>query len=224
MAISRRNSAYDGKTASASTMSPAWTVQPVDGDLLVAVVAAIVQTTITPPSGWTLRGTQDAGSSLRGWVYTRAAAAEPTSYTWTIASASKCFACILAYAEGDESSVVLASGTGLVTPTVAVPANGWLVSAAAGRHSNTGAVSTWTCSDGSDSERMDFGSNVTSSNDVAGAVYDSNRALSAGNANRTLTSTNTETTSIAFSLAFGPTAGGGGPPLSSTGVGWGVRV
>ena len=220
MAISRRATATATNATSNAVLSPAWDVTPSNGDLLLAVIAGIVQVSITPPAGWTLLGTQDSGTTLRSWMYSRTAASEPASNTWTLASTTKCWAWCGAYAGVDVSTLVHGRTTGLTTPSLAVPANGWLVSAAAGRHSNTGAPSTWTSSDGLDSERLDFGSNVSSSQDVAGAVYDSNRALAAGSYTRTLSSSNTESQSVAEAFAFGPTVA----PAPSTGARWGVHV
>lgn len=221
MPIARRATASATNPTSATTLTGTWNVTPVNGDLLVAVVAAIVQTTITPPSGWTLLATQDSGSALRGWLYSRTAASEPGSNTWTIGSSSKCFLQCAAYSGANPGSLVSLSSTGTTTPAVTVPDQGWLVSAAAGRHATTGVASTWTVNDAQALELLDFGSSG-GSQDIAGAVYDSNRALSSGSYSRVLTSSQTETTSIAFAVAFGPTSTGGGG--GTTGARWGIHL
>lgn len=224
MAIARRSTATATSASSTELLEAAWNVVPVDGDVLVAVVGAIVQATLTPPPGWTLRATQDSGSALRQWLYTKIASGEGPSTQWTLSSATKAWVWTGGYSGADYASIVFGSTTGLVTPSLAVPADGWLISAGAGRHAATGSASTWTFSDGSGIELLDFGSNAGSGQDIAGAVYDSNRALAAASYSRTLTSTITETTSTSLGLAMGP-AGAPPPPLpSGSGARWGVHI
>ncbi len=224
MAIARRSKATASSATSTNVLTTTWDVTPVDGDTLVALVVGLVQTTITPPAGWTQVQTQDSGSALRGWLFTKAAAGESSSNLWTLGTNTKCFAATAGYSGADFSTVVTGSNNGvLVTPSLTVPANGWLFTAAGARHAAAGAgASTWTTSDGSDLELLDFGSNAGSGNDIAGGVYDSNRALAAGSYTRTLTSSKSEVATITFAVAVGPT--GAAPPPAGTGARWGVHL
>jgi hypothetical protein len=180
-----------------------------DGDQLIAVIGAILQTTITPPAGWTLIQAQDAGANLRVWSYRRLASGEPANYTWTLASSTKNHGIMLGYTGVDSTSPVTAtsgtssSGTSHASPAVTVPNEGWLITHVAARHVTTGAATTWTTSDGSDAERADHGS-TAGSQDISGAVYDSARALSAGSASRTLTSSQSESLIALQSIALTP--------------------
>jgi hypothetical protein len=196
---------------------------------MIAVLAAIVQTTLTPPDGtWISLLTQDSGSNLRMWAYYKFASGEAAGASWGLASATKCWGWVGAYAGFDQANAPVAAGAAsLTTPSLAVPANGYLITAGAGRHANTGAATSYTSSDGADLELLDFGSNVTASNDVSGAVYDSNRALAAGNYTRTLNPSQAEALAASIAISFGPdtTGGGGGGTIQSTaGARWGIHV
>lgn len=231
MAISRRTTATATNGTSSSAIIPAWAggILPTNGDLLVFIGAAILQTTLTPPDlTWTLLGQQDSGSSLRQWAYYKFASGVVAGETWSLGSATKCTGEILAYTGHDPTAAPTWLGTtGSACPSIAVAANGWLINAGAGRHTNTGAATSWTINDGSAAELLDFGSNVAASNDIASCVYDSNRALTAGSYARTLTPTQTEALSTCMSIAFGPDTGGGGGGggiTSTPGARWGIHV
>lgn len=225
VAIARRAVASATSPTSAELISANWNTVPVDGDTMIAILGAIVQATITPPPGWTLRTTQDSGSALRMWLYTKLASGEEPGTQWTLSSATKCWLWTGAYSGADYTSIAYNSTSALITPTLAVPANGWLITAGAGRHSAVGSPSSWSTSDGLDAELLDFGSAAGSGQDIAGAVYDSNRALSAGSYARTLTSTNTETTAASIAVALGVASGSTPPPLpSGSGARWGIHI
>ncbi len=225
MAIARRATAVATATSSTELLEPVWSSTPVDGDVLVAVVGAIVQATLTPPVGWTQRLIQDSGSALRMWLYTKPASSEGPSTQWGLSSATKAFVFCGAYSGADYASIVFNSNTTLVTPSLTVPSNAWLITSGTGRHSALGTPSTWTTSDGLDAELLDFGSSAASGQDIAGCVYDSNRALASGNYTRTLTSSKTETTTASLAVAFGQASGPTLPPLpSGSGTRWGIHI
>lgn len=230
MPIALRGTGSDTNATSDNDVSPAWSVTPTNGDVLVAVIASIVQSGITVPAGWTLLGTLDAGSSLRSWAYARVASGEPSSYTWTLGSSAKSWGWIGAY-----SGVASASTPGWAVasplastahgcPSIAVPANGWLINAGAFRRTASGSASTFTVNDGSAAERLDFSSNVGSGNDVGGAVYDSNRALAAASYARTITSSLAQDLDVMWSFALTPSDPT--PPVGGTGTGarWGIHI
>lgn len=204
-----------------------------DGAFMVAFLGSIVQTTITPPAGWTLEQTQDAGANTRAWTYSRqvsstpgSAAAEPATYTWTLGVNTKNHGVILAHSGVDSATPISAkaggtsaAGTSHASPSVAVTENGWLLTHAAARHATTGVATTWTTSDGLDAERADHGS-TAGAQDISGAVYDSNRALAAGSYSRTLTSSQTESQIALQSIALqvASTSPTGAPTGAPTGT------
>lgn len=211
---------------STTAVTPVLAAAPTSGNLLIAVLTAISQTTITAPTGWVLLGSQDAGSNTRAWAYYKAAgAAEPASNTWTIGTATKNWGVVLEYSGWDPATppvfagVADASSTSMLTPSIVVPEGGWLVSAAGTRHTATGTASVWSTSDGSDVLRLSFGSNAGTGADIAGGVFDSNRGLVSAAYTRTLTSTNTEGQVAALAVAFGPVQPPLPPALSAR---WGV--
>lgn len=219
---------HSSAPASPYQLAPTFSAQPASGDLLIAVLTSLVQGGITAPAGWTFITSQDQGSSLRSWAYYRVAgASEPLTPTWTLGNSAKSWGWAGAY-----SGVATASAPGWAVatpgastahgcPSIAVPANGWLVNAGAFRRTATGAASTYTINDGSAAERLDFSSNAGSGNDIGGAVYDSNRALTAGTYARTITSSQGESLDITYSFALTPADA---PPLSGSGARWGILI
>ena len=115
----------DGVVA-VSTFGSALTIQrpgsTTEGDVLVASVAARLSGTdsITPPSGWSLvRRDSNAPqyhSLTQALYYKVAEAAEPTSYTWTLASTVSAAGAIL-NVEGVDVSTPVDSHSGAFTPT-----------------------------------------------------------------------------------------------------------
>lgn len=111
-----------------------------DGDLLVAITYADPDGSIvTPPSGWSSVGTYTAAAG-RGAVYTRTAASEPSSWTFTGNSASANIAAVLRVT-GTSAQVSVtptwaassSSSTSHAAPTVTPPHDGnVLITAVAG--------------------------------------------------------------------------------------------
>lgn len=235
MAVAFRQGASDTHGSSSAAITLTWSgAAPPDGDRMVAMIGVITQTTITAPTGWTLLGQQDNGTSLRMWAYYRDAASEPSSNVWSLASATKSWAYVGSYSGVDLTvapplfAMATSSGTAMTAPSITLLDQSWLITAVTGRHTNTGAVTTWTINDASAAERLDFASNVTSSNDVSGAYYDSNRALTpAGAYARTVTASQSEALAALMQVGLSPAGSGGGtPPPTGTGVGarWGVHL
>jgi hypothetical protein len=232
--IARRTRATASNGTSSTALIPAWAggVLPTNGDLCIAVAACILQTTLTPPDPtWMplLDQPLDAGTTLRMWAYYKYASNEQPGATWSTPSATKGWACIAAYSgfNGDAAPVAAPVTGTHTTPAITVPSNGWLLTAAAGRHANTGTPTAYQSSDLTDTELLDFGSNVSGSNDVSGIVCDSNRPLVAGTASRTFTPTQVESLRVALSVTFGPeasAAGGVGATTDPAGAAWGVHL
>jgi hypothetical protein len=228
MAISRRTDDLDGHTTSTTAISVSMPITPPQSDLLVAIITGL--TVVSPaavPSGWTLLGSQIGGANLGSWVYWKVAtSSESGTYGWTLGSSVKSAGWIGCYAGTTGAAPTLlasnpAAGNAFVMPAVTVPANGWAITSVCARHSGIASASRWSTSDSGDSERVDFGSGSGGS-DIAFAVYDSSRALTAGALARTLTSTNTETQVAAVSIAVPASASPGGG--SATGARWGVHL
>jgi hypothetical protein len=180
-------------TASVTVSVPAGTQA---GDVMVAFIGLISQTTITAPFGWELLDTQDAGANTRYAAYRRVASSEPASYTWSWTGSFKNSGWIGSYRGADptdpigdfDSNGTNVTGTGFATDAVTIPElSGLLVTAVFARTAATGSATTWTTSDGSDSERYDTSTNAGSGFDVSHAVYDSNRMLAPADVTRTLT-------------------------------------
>lgn len=230
MPIALRNTAtFTAASGSTNNYTANWSggVAPTNGDVMVAVISSIVQSSMTAPSGWTLLTTVDQGSSLRTWAYARVASSEPTGNTWSLGSSAKGFAWVGAYSG---ASIVSTPGWTVSTPggttshtsaAITVPASGWLITAGCFRRTATGSGSTYTINDGSAAERMDFSSNAGSGNDTGGAIYDSNRALTAGSYTRIITSSQAESLDVVYSFVLTPDVL---PPLTGSGARWGVLI
>lgn len=230
MAIALRGTGSDSNSSGATGLSPGWNVTPTNGDLCLAFISSIVQSGITIPAGWNLLGSYDMGSSLRAWAYWKVANNEAGGYNFTLGSAAKSWAWIGAYS-GAKTDTAPAFGqdgdldTALLCPSLAVPASGWLVNAAATRRAATGAAASFTINDAQAVERFEFHTNAGSGNDAGGAVYDSNRALTAGNVQRTITSNTGQDMAVVFSVAFAPAVAPDPPaPVGGSFRGWGVHL
>lgn len=188
-----------------------------NGDLLIAVLGMIGQPTITSaPTGWTLLGTQDDGTNLRTAVYYKLASGELGDWTWGIGASFKNFGAVLVYRGhdldepiADWASAAGDAGTEHTTPEVHVPAGGWLVTAGVGRHQGDPAR-TWTINTG-DSERYDHGSEASgAAQNITACLYDSGAAVvSAGDYQRTLTTSDGIVLCAFWSLALNPAVASG---------------
>lgn len=225
MAIARVTDATDVHGTSASSVSVTLAANPPDGAQMLAVLYQIVQQTPSSvPAGWTLLATQNAGSNTQILLYSRVASGEgvtPT-YTWTLPGASKCALWLGVFSGVDTAAVPTVaaaapgSGTSLGMPSVAVGNQGWLITAAACRHSATGSASSYTLA--GDSERLDFGSNVGTGSDIGAFCYNAG-PLSAGTFARTVTASQTEGQIAALSIALAAL----GAPSSTLSGRWGVH-
>ncbi len=208
---------------------PAWSGGvPVDGTVIVAFATSLTQGVLTPTAGWNLLAQTDSGSGLRAWAYWKVASSEPTTYTFELVTAAKSWLWV-----GNYSGVLTTSdptitaatpnlgGTSHACPSVAVPANGWLLNSGHFRRSFSTAH-TYTIDDGSASERFEFSSASASGMDVGGAVYDSNRALTNGAYARTITSSAAESTEVLYSVALSPASTGS--ISGGTGARWGIHL
>jgi hypothetical protein len=202
VAIARvQDAAFDHDTGGTG----AWTVTlgatPTSGNVLYAVTGVIGTTvTFTPPSGWTSVKAESTNSNVRLELWRKVAGgSEPSSYAWTPSIGAKGYAWVGEYSGVDTTTPEDASASGTVTSTTTASAtvtvgvaNAWTITAGIGRHNFTGSAQAITDGDASDSTRHTHGSNAGSGFDTTCAVFDSNRALSAGADGNTLTSNTTE--------------------------------
>lgn len=188
------------------------------GHLMIARIMLISQVTVTAPAGWTLVGSQDAGSNLRYLVYRRVASSEPTSYTWTWTGLgfTKNAGRISTYSGVDTTDPIAdfastgtaTSGTSFATNAVTAPSPaGYLAYGVAERHPATGAATTWTTTTIDDAERLDHGTASGSGQDLSHAVFDSARRLDAGDYTRTLTASQTVSQIATFAVVLRPATG-----------------
>lgn len=189
---------------------PAGTKQ---GDVMVSLVGKIDPASITAPAGWTLIGTQTAGSNvIYGAYYRVALAGEPASYTWTWGVNAKNVGWIGAYRNADVSTPIAGSastgtnvsGTAFDTPVpaVTVPQGGRTIRSVFERHAATGATNTWTISAGT--ERMDLGSNGGSGQDDSSAVYDVGVSTAGTPPVRTVTASQTVSQIALWTISLNP--------------------
>jgi hypothetical protein len=153
---------------------------------------------VTAPSGWTLVKELLTGSALRVQLYSRVATSADASatYTWTFPSAGRNFGYSVAYSGVDTTVTDLADATGdtnsgtgpWATPSLALSAGDWLITAAVARENpGTSTAKNWTSSDTSDIERYDLTTDSAPSINVSASLFDSGRALPAGTVTRSLT-------------------------------------
>lgn len=83
----------------------------VSGDVLLAVVSARGNPTITAPSGWKQVREDRQGTTLKQIVYVKAAGiSEPSSYTWTLSRAIGAAGAVMAWSGVDTSAPINAHG------------------------------------------------------------------------------------------------------------------
>ncbi len=229
MAIAYRTSCNDVNSSGNTTLDPTWSVVPTNGDVLIMCIASLTQSTITIPAGWNLLDQTDSGSGLRTWLYWKVAASEPSQYNVVLGGGgAKAWAWVAACddvrdTEDPPGAVATPNlgGTTHACPSVSVPANGWLLNIGAFRRPFSG-TRTYTINDGSAAERFEFATSSASGNDIGGAVYDSNRALTLGSYARTITGSGTESTEVLYSIVLTPATV---PPISGGGGSrWGIHL
>lgn len=158
----------------------------VNGDFLLAFVSTGVTSAITAPPGWTEvpLGTNTA-PNLQNRIYWKVASSEPASWTWTFASSAYVGIChatrgvshVFAAQQADDGLSLLVHQT----PTIAAPANAWIVSSWTGR--NLLALG-WAPPAG-DVERQDVIGGLAVLLNVNHAVDDTNGPVAAGSYSKT---------------------------------------
>lgn len=148
MPIAFRATSAVGTNASGTSL---WLSRPsyVVNDLFVAVFqTSIEETTITPPTGWTLVFRRDSLAGLLAVYYRVATASESTSWQWTFNATLKAAGAILSYSGVSTSNPIdvsasqtTSNSTTVTAPSVTTTANGSLVVAAFGTRRDT-TVST----------------------------------------------------------------------------------
>lgn len=198
--------------------------------VLVGSVGAAAGT-ITAPSNWAKVLDLITGTNLRSVLYAKTAVSGDigATHTWTFPASGRNFGYSVAYSGVDVAASDLADVSGSTTadngpwstPSLALAAGDWLLTAGVGRESpGTSAVKNWTTSDGADVERFDVDSDSEPSINVTAALWDSGRALTAGSHNRTLNSGATLSQSQVWSVRI-PVAtdpGIGANPWSHMGI------
>lgn len=191
MAVSYVGESHFTTTSYTSSVPISKPAGVVDGDVLIAVVGGTPST----PSGWTLLGTANSGTSslLNVRVFRKVASSEGSSYTFTVSSSLPCGA-IVAYRGVDNATPVdttnisiaaVGSGTNYNTASVTADGTQWSVTAAMGYEFGSSSNRTWT--EGSGTERLDYTNAVSGQDNTSMSITDSNGAVSSGSFTRTQT-------------------------------------
>lgn len=202
-------------TTSVNVTKPTGTV---DGHVMIALIAKVDTAAITAPAGWTLQGTFSVSTTLLYNVYTKTAASEGASYTWSWTGSFKNSGYIATYANVNTTtpldvtpipSDTTQTGAGpFATPNIGTLSDGdWLITAAVERHTANSVTTTWSTDSetgGGDAERLDNGTNAATGFDLSHAVYDSNMPLLVGGYNRQLTPSQSVGQVILLSIALKP--------------------
>lgn len=186
----------------------------VSGDVLVAIIGYYLPTApITPPSGWTLGGSNANGNNAGIWYYKVAGGSEPATYAWTFTGSDESHVVIAAYSGIDNvspidvQSEVNGNGDGGITvPGITMSGAGTLVFLAG---SNAGYVVGVPCTPPS---------GMTERAEVKGASYgdaylaDQEIAAAGATGNKTMTATSGTNAGshAAFLVGLKAASGGGG--------------
>jgi hypothetical protein len=198
------------------------------GDKLYVITGSIGSNAgeVTVPAGWSKAFELSTGGSLRALLCTKTAAPGDagTTVTWTYPSSGRTFGLSVAYSGVDVDASDLVSATGVnelesgpwPTPSLSLSAGDWLLTAAVGRENpGTATAKSWANADTSDVERFDVSSTAEPSINISAALWDSNRALAAGTAARTITAslpfTNSQVWAARIPAPVGAAPGGGNP-------------
>ncbi|MEK6719843.1 MAG: RHS repeat-associated core domain-containing protein [Chloroflexota bacterium] len=213
---------YDVSSTTAVVVSkPSGTL---DGDyLVVAIHQTIAQTTLTPPTGWTeLTGSPiDGSTTQRTRVFSRTAAAEPASWTFTSSAGARFAWGAIALANPDPTTPLHASATlalaatGSPTgPAVTTSVAGALLLDLKTSRALTGGTVAWTPPTGF-TEQLDVSTGSTGTN--GGLTIASLVAAAAGSQGgfSSTVSPGTERVQTAL-IAVAPGPGGGAPPPDTT--------
>lgn len=159
----------------------------IDGDRLLAFISIGNNGAITPPAGWSelVLATNTAGVTLQNRIYTKVAASEPASWTWTftsaayvgIAHATRGVGGIFAAQQSDDGIALLAHST----PVLPAPAGAWLISSWTGRN----LVALGWAPPAGDTERQDVIGGLLVLLNVNHAVDDTAGSVAAGNYSKT---------------------------------------
>lgn len=113
MALAVRSSTQNVDANGVSSKSVTKPTGTADGDLLVAIMGSdpdtVSASSLDAPAGWTLRSTSPTGgAATAGWMkfWTKTAASEPSSWTFTTSSLSDCHITVLAITGANNSSPI----------------------------------------------------------------------------------------------------------------------
>ena len=162
------------------------------GDLMIWVCGGSPST----PSGWTLLGSADSGTSSLLFVrvfYKVAGGAEPSSYTATVSTSWSNACCISTY-RGQSSttpidshfSIQAKSGTNYNTASITAGGNQWLYSFAC-NYTFSGGSQTTAYTVGTGTRRVNFGASTVDPATAGFMSADSNGDVGAGSISRTQT-------------------------------------
>lgn len=206
MAIDRNTAAGSGtfsSTGAGTTLGP--TYEGVDlnaGDRTIAfITSAATNPTITPPAGWTLIGSlYKPTTTLASAVYYRDHLVDDdvsAVNTWTWSAAGRMTSCLMAYSGCDltvpplmTSSNATVASSSFNTPAITLADGDWLISLVVARQNpgTADAVLDWTVNVPTDYESYQISTAVNGTNPrMATSFADSDQAMPAGSASRTLT-------------------------------------
>jgi hypothetical protein len=184
-----------------------------DRDQLLAFVATVGVTTITPPADWVLvTSAVDGTNAVKLYCYRKLASSEGASWTWTLGSSVRNWGWVGAWTGVDPDDPVAESATDLtldsstiLSATIgAIPAYGAGIGTAAAVRTASGAATTWTHS--STVEDADLSTNAGAGTDIGGVV--GHRIWSVGEPSPgyapTMTASQSQTAGVGIALALSP--------------------
>lgn len=182
------------------------------GDQMLAAMVTAAGAPLTAPAGWTQLGTTLNEGNTRAALWHRVAGTqEPASYVFSTGGLGTAAAFIGLWSGGEGIDDALASTlvdtTLLETGEVSVPEGGWLVTIAADRRESAAVPQSWTISDGSDIRRGQVSGSDGTGSQFSLAVFDSDRALVAGDYHREVSSSQTWAQALVWTIAMLPDSG-----------------
>jgi hypothetical protein len=182
-----------------------------DDDVMIAFIGG---TRSSAPSGWTLIGSASSGTDSLGtvYVYRKVAASEGSSYTFNFSGGWLACGVIATYRGVDTSDPIggstvtaVGEGTGYTSASVTADGTQWAVTGATGYEFGSSSTRTWT--EGSGTERADFGvSNTGSPDNTNCSITDSNGVVASGSFTRTQTRSASAAGGVKFAVLLNPDA------------------
>lgn len=192
------------------------------GDLMIWVCGGTPST----PSGWTLLGSADSGTSSQLIVrvfYKVAGGAEPSSYTATCSNAWSNACCISTYRGQDTTtpidnhwSIQAASGTNYNTASITAGGNQWLYSFAC-NYTFNGVTQTTPYTVNTGTRRVNFGATTVDPASAGFMSCDSNGDVGSGSISRTQTASISTSGGVKGILLINAATAGSANPVADNG-------